>query len=148
MALIPFGQCITMPLRVPPKWLATCLVHWNGVLPAHAQPMAKCGNVVGSPHVVDVIHHLLGFADDAVERHHLVVGAFRSALGARAVVADDVEEQRVVQLADLLELRDEPADLGVGVLGEAGEGLHLPLEEPLLLRRSCRPTRESPSDAA
>ena len=25
-------------LRVPPKWLATSLVWWNGVLPAHAQP--------------------------------------------------------------------------------------------------------------
>ena len=73
---------MTMPLRVPPKWLATCLVHWNGVLPAQAQPMAKCGKVVGSPHVVDVLHHLVGFADDAVERHHLVVGAFGAALGA------------------------------------------------------------------
>ena len=29
---------------------------------------------------VDVLHHLIGIADDAVERHHLVVGAFRSAL--------------------------------------------------------------------
>ena len=95
--------------------------------------MAKCGNVVGSPHVVDVVHHLVGFADDAVERHHLVVGAFRPAFGAGAVVADDVEEERVVQLADLFELRDQPADLVVGVLGEAGEGFHLALEEPLLL---------------
>ena len=43
LALIPFGQCRTIPLRVPPKWLATCLVHWNGVSPAQAQPMAKCG---------------------------------------------------------------------------------------------------------
>ncbi len=130
---MPLGQCMTMPLRVPPKWLATCLVHWNGVLPAQAQPMAKCGKVVGPPHVVDVVHHLVGLADDAVERHHLVVRAFRAAFGARAVVADDVEEERVVQLADLFELRDEPADLVVGVLGEAGEGLHLALEEPLLV---------------
>ena len=27
---------ITIGLRVPPRWLATCLPHWNGVLPAHA----------------------------------------------------------------------------------------------------------------
>ena len=93
-------------------------------------------------------HHLVGFADDAVERHHLVVRALGAALGARAVVADDVEEERVVEFADLLELRDEPADLVVGVLGEAGEGFHLPLEELLLRRRSCRPTRGSPSAAA
>ncbi len=108
-------------------------------MPAHAQPMAKCGNVVGSPHVVDVVHHLVGFADDSVERHHFVVGAFRAALGARAVVADDVEEQRVLQRADLLELRHEPADLGVGVLGEPGEGFHLALEELLLLRAHVVP---------
>ena len=36
-ALMPFGQEMTMPLRVPPKWLATCLVHWNGVFIAQAQ---------------------------------------------------------------------------------------------------------------
>ena len=29
-----------MPLRVPPKCEATCLVHWNGVSNAHAQPTA------------------------------------------------------------------------------------------------------------
>ena len=101
--------------------------------------MAKCGKVVGSPHVVDVLHHLIGFSDDAVERHHLIVGALGSALGARAVVADDVEEQRVLQRADLFELRDEPADFVIGVLGETGEGFHLPLEQPLLLRAHVVP---------
>ncbi len=46
---MPLGQCRTIPFRVPPKWLATCLVHWNGVSPAQAQPTAKCGYVVGPP---------------------------------------------------------------------------------------------------
>ena len=36
LALMPFGQEMTRPLRVPPKWLATCLVHLNGVLVAQA----------------------------------------------------------------------------------------------------------------
>ena len=36
--LIPFGQEITIGLRVPPKCAATSLVDRNGVLPAHAQP--------------------------------------------------------------------------------------------------------------
>ena len=27
LALMPFGQWTTVPLRVPPKWEATCLVH-------------------------------------------------------------------------------------------------------------------------
>ena len=28
LALIPSGQCTIVPLRVPPQWEATCLVHW------------------------------------------------------------------------------------------------------------------------
>ena len=39
-ALIPSGQCTTVPLRVPPKCDATCLVHWYGVSIACAQPTA------------------------------------------------------------------------------------------------------------
>ena len=34
----PPGQCTIVPLRVPPQCEATCLVHWNGVFIAHAQP--------------------------------------------------------------------------------------------------------------
>ncbi len=37
---MPFGQCTMVPLRVPPQCEATCLVHWNGVSIAHAQPTA------------------------------------------------------------------------------------------------------------
>jgi hypothetical protein len=39
-SLIPFGQCTTTPLRVPPQCEATCLVHWYGEFIAHAQPTA------------------------------------------------------------------------------------------------------------
>ena len=39
-ALMPFGQCTIVPLRVPPKCDATCLVHWYGVSIACAQPTA------------------------------------------------------------------------------------------------------------
>ena len=28
LALMPLGQCTTVPLRVPPQWEATCFVHW------------------------------------------------------------------------------------------------------------------------
>ena len=31
------GQWTTMGLRVPPRCEPTCLPHWNGVFPAHAQ---------------------------------------------------------------------------------------------------------------
>ena len=37
---IPAGQWTIVPLRVPPQWEAICLVHWNGVFMAHAQPTA------------------------------------------------------------------------------------------------------------
>ena len=40
LALMPFGQCTIVPLRVPPKCDATCLVHWYGVFIACAQPTA------------------------------------------------------------------------------------------------------------
>ena len=38
LSLMRAGQEMTMPLRVPPKCEATCLVHWNGVSIACAQP--------------------------------------------------------------------------------------------------------------
>jgi hypothetical protein len=40
LASTPLGQCTMVPLRVPPQCEATCLVHWNGVSIAHAQPTA------------------------------------------------------------------------------------------------------------
>ena len=43
------GQCTTIGLRTPPRWEATCLPHWNGVLPAHAQAAEQCGAVSGPP---------------------------------------------------------------------------------------------------
>ncbi len=36
-------------LRVPPKWLATCLVHWNGVFIACAQDEGKWLKCLGPP---------------------------------------------------------------------------------------------------
>ena len=40
LAWMPLGQCTIVPLRVPPQWDATCLVHWYGVHMAWAQPTA------------------------------------------------------------------------------------------------------------
>ncbi len=39
LSLMRAGQEMTMPLRVPPKCEAICLVHWNGVSIACAQPI-------------------------------------------------------------------------------------------------------------
>ncbi len=44
-----FGQATTIGSRVPPRWLAICLPHWNGVLLACAHAAAKCGAVWKPP---------------------------------------------------------------------------------------------------
>ena len=49
LALILEGHATTIGLRVPPRWLAICLPHWNGVLPAHAHAAAMCGAVWSLP---------------------------------------------------------------------------------------------------
>lgn len=61
---------------------------------------------------------------DAVEVQALVERAGVAALGRCPVVAEDVENDRVVELAALAQRRDHPAHLGVGVLGEGGVQLH------------------------
>ena len=39
LALMPFGQCITIPAMFPPPW-ANVIPHVHGVEPAIAQPTA------------------------------------------------------------------------------------------------------------
>ena len=73
--------------------------------------------------------HLVG---PAVEELVLVDRSVGRPLARRAVVGA-VEDDRVVELAGLLEVVDDPPDLVVGVLGEAGEDLGHPGEEPLLV---------------
>jgi hypothetical protein len=51
LSLMPCGQWMTMPLRVPPKSDATCLVQEKGVSKATAQPADMCGKVSGPPHL-------------------------------------------------------------------------------------------------
>ena len=76
---------------------------------------------------------------DRVEVGVLVVHADHAAFGARSVVADDVEEERVVQFAALLERIDQPADFVVGVFGESGKNLHLAFEQALFVGRELVP---------
>ncbi len=48
--LNPFGQCITMPFRVPPKSPATCFVQRKGASVATDQPQDMWGKDSGPPH--------------------------------------------------------------------------------------------------
>ena len=82
--------------------------------------------------LVDALQVLLDRVGDVVEELVLVEGAVRAALAARAVVGDD-HDDRVVELARLLEVVEEPPDLVVGVGDEAGVDLGHAGEEALLV---------------
>ena len=80
---------------------------------------------------------------NAIEGGELVRRAVEHAFRARAVVAADVDDQRVVELAHVLDRLDDAADLvvGVGEVRPVDVGL---LDEQLLLV----PTRANPTPAA
>ena len=92
---------------------------------------------------------LLGRERDAVGHRHLVEGAGDGAFEARPVVAEDVDDERVVELAHLLDRVEQAPDVRVGVLLEAGVDLHLArVERPLVVgqrvpgREEVGPRRE------
>ena len=70
---------------------------------------------------------------EAVEEQVLVERPFEAALGAGAVVAGDVDEQRVVGAGQLLHRVDDPAHVVIDVRPVGGEHLHHPGVEPLLV---------------
>ena len=76
---------------------------------------------------------------EAVEAHDLVDDAARGPFGTAAVIADDVDDQRVLELPELVNGVDEAADLVVGVLEEIGVVLDESRVEPLLLGRGVVP---------
>ena len=69
---------------------------------------------------------------DAVVGSHLIEGALESAFGAGAVVAADIDDQRIVELALVLNFLDHAADFMVSVGGIGGEDLGLARVELLL----------------
>ena len=79
--------------------------------------------------ILHVLAQLVGIAVEELVLVHRTVG--RSLAGGTVVGA--VEDQRVVQLAGLLQVVDDPADLDVGVFGEAGEYLGHPGEQLALV---------------
>ena len=76
--------------------------------------------------LVDHRELLLGVEYDAVEERGLVERAGQRALHRGTVVAPDVDDESVVELAHLVHGVEHPADVPVGVLREPGEHLHLP----------------------
>ena len=86
---------------------------------------------------------------NAIEGGELVRRAVEHAFGTRAVVATDVDDQGVVEFAEVFDGLDDPSDLIVGV-GEVGPIDVRLLDEELLLvptegipfRQSLRPRRQ------
>ena len=102
---------------------------------------------VGAPGVepavlLDQRELLLGGERDPVLHRQLVERAGDRALHARAVVPEDVDHERVVELAHLLDRVEQAADVPVGVLLEAGVDLHLPRVQLLLAVRERVPGGE------
>ena len=90
---------------------------------------------------VQRIDVLLGGRGDAVLRQQFADAAVL-AFGRRAVVAPDVEDERVVAVAETVDLIDDAADLDVDVFGKAGKHLHQAALERLFVLRNAVPGRE------
>src|SRR6266496_5312869 len=95
--------------------------------------------------VIDVVHHLRRIANNAVQRHHFVVGTFRSPFCAGTVIAHDVNEQSVVQHTHFLQGINEASYVLISVLSKAGERFHLPSLKLFLDQLSGNPMMEFPS---
>ncbi len=70
----------------------------------------------------------------------MVIGALERAFGAGAIVADDIDDERVVELALVLNFLNNAANLMVGVGYVSGEDLSLAGVEFLLDRLRASPT--------
>ena len=80
---------------------------------------------------------------NAIESGELVRRAVEHAFGARAVVATDIDDQGVVELAEVFDGLDDPADLMVGI-GEVGSiDIRLLDEELLLVPTEGIPLRQT-----
>ena len=75
---------------------------------------------------------LLDGGRNAILREQLADGAVLP-FGGGAVVAPDVKDQRVLAIAEPVNLIHDPADLGIHVFGESGVHLHQPALKRLLV---------------
>ena len=102
-------------------------------------PPTYADRCCGSPNPRSAASARLREGQDAVVGGQLIEGAFERALGARAVVAVNVDDQRIVELALVLHLLDHPADFMIGVGRIGGEHLGLTRVKRLLDQRRANP---------
>ena len=127
---------------MPPKCDAICLVHLNGVSKAHAHGdrHVRLG-LVRAPDVV-VLHLVRDRHGDGFERRHVERRSDQRAFRARPVVAADVDDDRVVELAHVFHGLDHATDLVVGIGRIRGKDIRLADEELLFLGTERVPLRE------
>src|SRR5215813_4157398 len=79
---------------------------------------------------------------DALNRGHLVWSAENGAFGASAIVAADVDDQRVIKLAHVLDSLDHTANFMIGVSRVGRKDVRLTYEESLFIRTERLPFLE------
>ena len=99
---------------------------------------------LGPSELVDLRGHELGGLEErrAVERERLVERAVDAAFCRRAVVADDVVDEGVLENAETVDRVDEPPDVMVGMREERRVHLHLTCEDGLELIGHVVPRRD------
>ena len=133
LSLIRAGQETIIGLRVPPKWLATCLVHWKGAFMACAQADGKWLKCLGPPSSSMALMLSCHFSEMPLKKSVFAEGALEAAFGAGSVVPGDVDDEGVVAAGELLHGIDDAAELVVALCAVAGEDLHHARIEALLI---------------
>ena len=89
--------------------------------------------------VVDMLQALFNGSPLAV--HGVGVDALRAAFGAGAVIAGDVEDDRVFSVSFRLDIREQPADFIIRLRQEGGVDFHFVRQQFLLVRVQRIPGR-------
>src|SRR5262245_32529938 len=95
-------------------------------------------SLVRTPNIIELQLFLYGNID-TLNGCHLVRGTEYGAFRARAIVAADVDDERVVEFAHVLDSLDHAADLMVGVSRVCGKDIRLADEKFSLISRKCVP---------
>ena len=124
LSLIRAGQEMTMPFLTAPRWETICLKYWKGVSIAMrpADRVMVAGH--GRAQLVQMRFQEGDTLLDPVHERDVVEQALRPALGARAVVALDIDDHRVVEFPLLAQHIDDPPDLAVVIGQRRGIDLH------------------------
>src|SRR5207237_183387 len=91
--------------------------------------------------LIVMLEHVLNGLLHTVKISHLVEHSAHATLGTRAIVANDVEDERIFELTGGFDGVDQASDLGVGIFGETGKYLHLPREQLFFVTAKLGPIR-------